>query len=577
MNREAILHIPLSNYAYGLDEAHVVFRLRTSRGDIKSCIFHYGDRSCRVTPVLFASVPMKIAASDSLFDFYEVKLNSPYNRICYYFELSDGKQTYLYYSGEFHSETTRERSEYYQFPFNRREDIAHVPEWAKDAVVYNIFPDSFATAHRYIAKKGLRRVYRGNLTSSKNGGTICGIIDNLDYLTALGINCIYLNPIFVAGEYHKYDLIDYFHIDPCFGTDDDFRRLVTECHQNHIRVIIDGVFNHCGWNFFAFDDVVQNGEKSKYKDWFYDLTFPVIRPDNMDDYPNYSCFGYERTMPKLNTSNPEVIRYFMKVCRYWLEDFDIDGWRLDAANEINFDFWRAFRKTAKMVKADCLLIGEIWESAYPWLHGDQFDSSMNYDMRKNCRDFFAAGKIDAAGFEDRVTKMIMRYPEQMLYAQLNVLDTHDVPRFLTLCEGNCMKFRLAVVFQMTFIGIPSIFYGDEQGIQGSIEDEYRQPMKWEDKKFFKFYQTLIKLRRSNAALCTGSFHTVSAEKGKHLYLFERRCKTQAIFVALNAGDRKEVIPVFGGESNKCLLQEGVSGKEIEPWGFGVFESENVKN
>lgn len=576
MNREAILHIPLSNYAYGLDEAHVVFRLRTSRGDIKSCIFHYGDRSCRVTPVLFASVPMKIAASDSLFDYYEVKLNSPYNRICYYFELSDGKQTCLYYSGEFHSETTRERSEYYQFPFNRREDIAHVPGWVKDAVVYNIFPDSFATARRYIAKKGLRRVYRGNLTSSKNGGTICGIIDNLDYLIALGINCIYLNPIFVAGEYHKYDLIDYFHIDPCFGTDDDFRKLVAECHQNHIRVIIDGVFNHCGWNFFAFDDVVQNGEKSKYKDWFYNLTFPVVRPDNMDDYPNYSCFGYERTMPKINTSNPEVIRYFMKVCRYWLEDFDIDGWRLDAANEINFDFWRAFRKTAKMAKADCLLIGEIWESAYPWLHGDQFDSSMNYDMRKNCRDFFATGKIDAAGFENRVTKMIMRYPEQMLYAQLNVLDTHDVPRFLTLCEGNRMKFRLAVVFQMTFIGIPSIFYGDEQGIQGSLEDEYRQPMIWGNKKFFELYQTLINLRRSNAALRKGSFHTVSAEKEKRLYIFERRCKTQTIFVALNADDRKEVIPVFGGEFNKCLLQEGVSGKEIEPWGFGVFESSDVK-
>jgi glycosidase len=577
MNREAILHIPLSNYAYGLDETHVVFRLRTARNDIKSCILHYGDRSCRETPVIFTPITMKIASSDDLFDYYEIKLSSPYTRICYYFELSDGKTTCLYYSDEFHSETTRERSEYYQFPFNRREDIAQVPKWVNDEVVYNIFPDSFATGRRYIAKEGMRRVYRGNSISSKNGGTICGIIDNLDYLTTLGINCIYLNPIFVAGEYHKYDLLDYFHIDPCFGTDDDFRKLVTECHKNHIRVIIDGVFNHCGWNFFAFDDVAKNGEKSTYKDWFYNLTFPVIRPDNMNDYPNYSCFGYERTMPKLNTSNPEVIHYFMKVCRYWLESFDIDGWRLDAANEINFDFWRMFRKTAKSVKPDCLLIGEIWESAYPWLRGDQFDSSMNYDMRKNCRDFFASGRIDAAGFEDRVTKMIMRYPQQMLYAQLNVLDTHDVSRFLTLCEGNWMKFRLAVVFQMTFVGMPSIFYGDEQGIQGLTENEYRQPMVWENKRFFEFYRILIHLRRSNIALRQGSLHTICAEKGKRLYIFERVCEAQSILVALNAGDRKEVISVLGGdEYNKCLFQEGMSGKEIEPWGFGMFEKLNGK-
>ncbi len=577
MNREAILHIPLSNYAYGLDETHVVFRLRTAKNDIKSCILHYGDRSCRKTPVLFSSVPMDIVASDDLFDYYEVKLSSPYTRICYYFKLSDGKMTCLYYSDGFHSETTRERSEYYQFPFNRREDIAHVPKWVSDAVVYNIFPDSFATGRRYIAKEGVRRVYRGNSTCSKNGGTICGIIDNLDYLIALGINCIYLNPVFVAGEYHKYDLIDYFHIDPCFGSDDDFRKLVAECHKNNIKVIIDGVFNHCGWNFFAFDDVVKNGEKSKYKCWFYGLSFPVIRPDNMDDYPNYSCFGYERTMPKLNTSNPEVIHYFMEVCRYWLGNFNIDGWRLDAANEVNFDFWREFRKTAKSVKPDCLLIGEIWESAYPWLRGDQFDSSMNYDMRKDCRDFFAIGRIDAAGFESRVTKMMMRYPQQMLYAQLNVLDTHDVPRFLTLCDGSWMKFRLAVVFQMTFIGIPSVFYGDEQGIKGVMEDEYRQPMVWANQRFFEFYRILINLRRSNAALRQGSFHAVCAERGKYLYIFERRCETQSILVALNAGNRKEVISVLGGDKyNKCLFQEGMSGKEIEPWGFGVFEKSNGK-
>ena len=569
MKCEAILHIPLSNYAYGVDETHVVFRLRTAREDIKTCTLHYGDRSCRRTPVIFSAAPMRIIASDDLFDYYEIKLNSPYTRICYYFEISDGKNTCLYYAEAFHSEPTDERSEYYQFPFNRREDIARVPAWVNDAVVYNIFPDSFATGRRFISRKGTQCLFDGQLTAGKNGGTIRGIIENLDYIMDLGANCIYLNPIFVAGEYHKYDLLDYFHIDPCFGTDEDFRELVETCHRNRIKVIIDGVFNHCGWNFFAFDDIVKNGEKSKYKDWFYGLTFPVIRPDNMEDYPNYSCFGYERKMPKMNTANPEVIDFFQKVCRYWLEKFDIDGWRLDAANEINFDFWRIFRKTAKSVKPDCLLIGEVWESAYPWLRGDQFDSSMNYDLRKNCRDFFAAGKIDAQGFEGRVTQMLIRYPEQMLYAQLNVLDTHDVPRFLTLCGGDFLKFRLAVVFQMTFIGIPSVFYGDEQGLQGRIEDEYRQVMQWENKTIFDFYKKLIGLRRSNIALEQGDFRTISAEKGAHLYVFERRYKNQSVLVALNAGKRKEVIS-FLSDDYKCVLQEGVNGKEIHPWGFGIY-------
>lgn len=574
MNREAILHIPLSNYAYGVDETHVVFRLRAARGDIKACTLYYGDRSCRTTPVVFSAEPMRVAASDSLFDYYEIKLDSPYTRICYYFEINDGINTRLYYADSFHSELTDERSEYYQFPFNRREDIATVPAWVDDAVVYNIFPDSFATGHRFISRKGSQCVFDGKLSTGKNGGTIRGIIENLDYIMSLGANCIYLNPVFAAGEYHKYDLLDYFHIDPCFGTDEDFREFVAKCHENRMKVIIDGVFNHCGWNFFAFDDVVKNGKSSKYADWFYSLKFPVIRPGNEDDYPGYACFGYERKMPKLNTSNPEVIDYFRKVCRYWLEEFKIDGWRLDAANEVNFDFWRLFRKTAKAVNPDCLLIGEVWESAYPWLCGDQFDSSMNYDMRKNCRDFFAAGKIDAFGFEDRVTGMIMRYPEQILYAQLNVLDTHDVPRFLTLCRGDWMKFRLAVVFQMTFIGIPSIFYGDEQGVQGMLEAEYRRTMVWENKSIFDFYKRLIGIRRSRTALEKGNFRTVTAEKGKNLYVFERRYQNRSVLVALNAGKAKEALPFLSG-GDRCILQEGVCGGEIGPWGFGIFEKSSL--
>ena len=262
MNLSAIKHVPMSADAHGISEQEVVFRLRCGRDALRACTLYYADRACRQTPVIFSSTPMKVVAQDEWFDYYEVILKSPYKRICYYFELDDGKEKLLYYSDFFAHQRVDDRSEYYQLPFNHRADIAEVPEWAKDAVVYNIFPDSFATARRTISGEPSECIWKGQITHGKLGGSIKGIAENLDYIKSLGFNCIYINPIFAAGEYHKYDLLDYFHIDPCFGTDEDFRRLVDTCHDMGLRVIIDGVFNHVGWRFFAFEDVVDKGEAS---------------------------------------------------------------------------------------------------------------------------------------------------------------------------------------------------------------------------------------------------------------------------------------------------------------------------
>lgn len=567
MKREAVLHIPMSNYAHGIDEKHVLFRLRVARGDLKSCYLHYGDRACRITPVIFSSAEMKIIAQDELFDYYEVILESPYMRVCYYFELKDGFETILYYSDLFHLDTVNDRSDYYQFPYNRREDIADIPDWTKDAIIYNIFPDSFATSYRYISNKGKEVMHGDNITRGKLGGTIQGITQNLDYLLKLGINCIYINPFFVAGEYHKYDLIDYFHVDPCFGTDEEFKQMVQVYHENHVRVIIDGVFNHCGWNFFAFCDAAEKGEESCYKDWFYRLSFPVIKPDNMEDIPNYECFGYERLMPKMNTSNPEVVEYFCKVCSYWLTEFDVDGWRLDVASEINDDFWRDFKKTAKKAKPDCFLIGEVWEAAAHWLAGDQFDSSMNYDFRKNCKEFFALQSIDAFEFDGRVTQMRMRYRKNILYGQLNLLDSHDVSRFLSLCQGDLERFKLAILFQMTFIGPPSIFYGDEQQIAGLKEDQYRSPMRWEeDNEMFPFYQKAIALRKEYEVLRRGDFRTINAGKDNRLYIFERYLGNEHLMIGLNTGT-EEAEWNISMTDKELVWQSGYCGTKLSCYGF----------
>ena len=576
MNFAAIEHIPMSHQAHGIDDTHVVFRLRAGRGDLQGCMLYYADRACRLTPVIFSSAEMQIEAQDEWFDYFQIILDSPYKRICYYFELDDGKEKILYYSDFFRKNRVDDRSEYYQLPFNHPADIAAPPAWAKDAVVYNIFPDSFASTRRCLSGQPMQREWNRQAACGKLGGTLRGVLENLDYIQKLGANCIYLNPIFAAGEYHKYDLLDYYHIDPCFGSDEEFRRLVKSCHERGIRIIIDGVFNHVGWNFFAFDDVVKNGEASRYKNWFYRLRFPVERPTDGETYPSYECFAYERMMPKVNTANPEVTEYFCQVGRHWVREYGIDGWRLDVANEVNDNFWRSFRQAVKAENPDCFLIGEVWENAQHWLNGDIFDSAMNYDFRKHCRRFFAECSIDAAAFDAGVTNMRMRYKLPMSYVQLNLLDSHDVSRFYSLCRQDIARMKLAVLFQMTFMGIPSIFYGDERGLSGLQESEYRRGMDWSEggSELSNFYQMIIGLRQEHAALRRGSYRTLWAKQGSGLYGFIRQFGQESMVIFLNNQEQRAKLPVIA-ESSKILQQQGFSEEkwELEPMGFVILRQE----
>ena len=575
MNFQAIRHIPMSQDAHGISPEFVVFRLRAARGDLKSCVLYYADRACRQTPVVFSKARMEIEARDEWFDYYQVILRSPYKRICYYFELDDGTERFLYYGDLFSDSRVDDRSEYYQLPYNHPADLAAPPDWGKDAIVYNIFPDSFATSRRFISENPKQEDWNGNKTFGKHGGTIRGVLENVDYIASLGCNCIYLNPIFAAGEYHKYDLLDYYHIDPCFGSNDDFRELVETCHSRGMRVIIDGVFNHVGWYFFAFDDVVKNGEASPYKDWFYHLEFPVRRPENPEDYPFYECFGYERMMPKTNTMNPEVVNYFCDVGRYWVREYKIDGWRLDVASEINDDFWRSFRKAVKEENPDCILIGEVWESAQHWLSGDIFDSTMNYDFRKHCRRFFAEQSIDARQFDTRVTNMRMRYKLPMAYTQLNLLDSHDVSRFYSLCGQDTGRMKLAILFQMAFIGMPSVFYGDEKGMYGITEEEYRHPMRWNETEnpIEQFYRQAIHLRNVYPALRRGTYQTLCAENG--LYGFKRSYEGTALSIFLNNQEESAEIPeqLIKGD---LVWEEGWNNQQLEPMGFLVIKRDTEK-
>lgn len=532
---EAIEHIPDSSYAHAIDESTLVIRLRTKKGDIKECILFYGDRVSQAEPILVNSVEMRIVASDLLFDYFEIDLKVEYTRVCYYFWLSDGIVSTYYFGNEFRNTPRCSRTEYFQFPYIRREDIVSVPEWVKGAIIYQIFPDSFATSRKFISKtsNAIGHTNDEKVSKNRNGGTIKGITENLDYLTDLGINCIYLNPIFTAEAYHKYDTIDYFNVDPCFGDNDTFKEFVQECHKYNIKVMLDGVFNHSGSGFFAFKDIMENGGNSKYKDWYYKLQFPIQYTES----PNYECFAYVKEMPKLNTGNPNVIEYFCNVGTYWIKEFDIDGWRLDVANEVDHDFWRSFRKAVKAVKTDAFLIAEIWEDSHSWLQGDQFDSVMNYRFAYICREFFGEAKISVNDFDAKINSLKMRYKRPITYAQMNFLDTHDVPRFLSYCGNDIRRLKLAVLFTFMSQGVPSIYYGDEKAFYGIEEHEYRKPMAWKDDKvqseLTDYYKKLIKIRKEFMPVFFGEYKTILKDNGKNTYAYTMKAKGQKLTVVLN--------------------------------------------
>lgn len=569
--RQAVTHIPLSQYAFANSESNLTIRIRTAKGNVVRCTLYYGDRVQPGDPIVFTPLEMRKVASDTEFDIYDATFDSPYTRVCYYFELADEEERIYLYADIFSDSLPTERSEFYQYPFIRREEISTVPEWLKRAVVYNVFPDSFASGRRYLSGMPSETPWRDGITlKSRLGGTIRGITANLDYIADLGFNCLYLNPVFVGGEYHKYDILDYLHISPDMGTDEDFRALVNAAHERGIRVIIDGVFNHCSWYFFAFDDVVKNGEKSSYKSWFYDLTFPVVRPEQVDEAPSYSSFAYERKMPKLNSSDPKERAYFMDVCAHWIREYGVDGWRLDVANEVDRGFWRTFKQTGRAIDPDSVMIGEIWESAESWLRGDMFDSTMNYDFRKNCRDFFALEHINALEFDGRVTQMNFRYPTGILQGQLNLLDSHDVSRFFSFCKGDVRRLRLAELFLFTAPGVPCVFYGDELGMDGAEELSLRGPMPWQappcDQR--SFFHRLIALRRNDETLVYGSYETLYADQSGG-YVFARRYKGNSVTVAMNArmGTLDMPVPL---PTDAPTLSEGLSGCRLGPFGYAVW-------
>lgn len=428
-------------------------------------------------------------------------------------------------------------------------DIHAIPAWLYEAVFYQIFPDRFYNGNPANDPPGTLPWGEKPTTDNFFGGDLEGLIEKIPYLRQLGVNAIYLNPIFSAPSNHKYNTIDYFIIDPSFGNRTVMRKLVGSLRGHGIRLILDGVFNHTGTGFWAFQDVLANGEASAYKDWYYFDGFPVCMAPN----PNYQCWWNIASLPKLRATNPETRQYLLSVGAHWLKEEGINGWRLDVPNEIEPSFWEEFRRQMKEVNPQAYLVGEIWRDARFWL-GKYFDGVMNYYFRDLVLDCFA-GKLFPLSTLDFLLGLVrLRYPEANNFALLNLLDSHDTARVMTefrerLAKNNDRplgkvelgnRLRPALILQMTYPGIPMIYYGDEVGMTGGKDPDCRKTMVWDpekqNKKLLAFYRQLISLRHHLPALQRGYFIPLLVDDEREIYIYARRFPEQPVIVVINAGN-----------------------------------------
>ncbi|NIO08529.1 MAG: alpha-amylase [Deltaproteobacteria bacterium] len=433
-------------------------------------------------------------------------------------------------------------------------NLTEVPNWIRDAVFYQIFPDRFATSHRVVKPQNLEPWDSEPTVLGYKGGDLFGIIEHIDHIEALGANALYLTPVFRAASNHRYNTHDFYTVDPLLGGNQALSELIEACHRRGIKVILDGVFNHCGRGFFQFNDIVENGRNSPYLDWYHIHSFPL------NAYNPNRGLGYEAwwglpTLPKFNTQTPAVREFLWNVATYWL-NAGIDGWRLDVPNEIDDDeFWREFRRRCREVNPDSYLVGEIWEDATRWLQGDQFDGITNYEFAKAIIGFVGAHSLNleeikkcgyrsippltAEAFSAVISNLSSKYRHEAINAQLNFIGSHDTPRVLTVLGGDEAAVRLAMLFQMTYLGAPCIFYGDEIGIEGGHDPYNRVSMPWQNSKIWnrdllQFVKRLIRLRRDHAALRRGAYQELYAKDG--LYVFTRVSNSETLTVALNAGN-----------------------------------------
>jgi len=453
------------------------------------------------------------------------------------------------------------------------------PDWVQDAIFYQIFPDRFARSKR-MPDLDFEPWDAPPTHHGFKGGDLYGIAERLDYLSELGITALYLNPVFASASNHRYHTYDYYNVDPLLGGNKALRFLIDEAHNRNIRVVLDGVFNHASRGFWQFHHVLENGEGSPYKDWFYFDPERLKGRRRWGAYPatgelhalkngegSLRALGYQAwwdlpALPKFNTNSPSVREFLFGVAEHWIR-FGIDGWRLDVPGEIDDNsFWQEFRRRVKTINPEAYIVGEVWHEAERWLRGDQFDAVMNYLVTAAVLSFCGGAhldmnvvnqagglkdrvhpKMDASWFADEIDRLTNLYSPETTRSQLNLFDSHDMPRFLTCVSNDVASLQLAMLFMFTYPGAPCLFYGDEIGITGAHDPDCRKGFPWDDSRWnrdlLNYTKAVITLRKEHPALRHGTYQRLYAADGT--YAFARVLENEIFVIALNSSDSAQSI------------------------------------
>jgi len=614
---ESIWHNPEKReFLNRIGEDKYSFRLQTKKNDVNDVRLLYLDKTGP------RSLEMEKYATNDSYTFWRTETELYGDHIVYSFLLFDNN-THTYFA---ENGAVKKDIDTYEFSIDDQV-VYKTPDWVKEAVFYQIFPDRFNNAnidndpelietyknkneryenitpewhqgvmfstHHYIDSAKFMddksRIYPKSGWHIKYGGDLQGVEEKFDYLKNLGINAIYFNPIFEATANHRYNTAAYEKIDDNLAIKGDFAAsedyfidFIEKAHKKDIKIILDGVFNHTGYEHYAFQDVVKNGRDSEYWDWFFIESYPIntlYEQRTEGKEPNYKCWAGFGAHPKLNVANPEVKEYIFEITKKWMDpdgDGDpsdgIDGWRLDVANEVKDtdpEFWKEWRDYVKEINPEVYITGEIWNNASCYLQGEEFDSVMNYKFRDAVINFIAKEKISAEEFIYKLEEVNIDYPEQSIYSLQNLIDSHDTIRFLASANQSKERLKLAALLQFTYKGAPMIYYGDEIGLYGGKDPDNRRTMIWKerpngekpDKELYNYYSKLAEIRKNNDVLIEGDISFIIPEDTRRVVVVVREKDGKKIYTIFNSWDRDQKIS-FEIDDRKDKMKELLSGKEI---------------
>ena len=558
---------------------------------------------------------LKCLAETARYKFWEIQVKFNLENVKFSFGATTDKKLNIYYgtSGIANFISPSEKWLYSEEDFKRH----LVPDWVYGGVMYQIFPERF----NYSDTNSLfeEKVEWGSTPKRLEfqGGDLYGIIDKLDYIQNLNVNILYLNPIFLSGSTHRYDTWDHFKVDPKLGGEKALEKLIDELHARKMKIIFDTSLNHVHPKHFAFQDIIKNGEKSKYKDWFTIYEYPVhlkhrphlyentykvgwdgnekeykqylektfleteIPVKNIDDdgpivEPSYKSWWGVPDMPKINYSCEDARKWALDVTAFWINNFNIDGWRMDVAKEIDLLFWKDFRNIAKDSNQNVLLFSEIFGDTSQWLQGDMFDGTMNYSFRESMVDYFATKRMNISEFSDSLANLYFMYSFKALSSCQNLLSSHDVKRFLNRCSDLSSIYG-PIFMQATFPGIAGIYYGDEIGLNGGNEPNNREAFPWNDEGSWdlnlqNYIREIMNIKSSNNILKYGNFQLLPNQNDA--IVFRRALRDKSLLCIFNRSEDQKNIKI---PSTAHSIEQIFGNSDIQLDDGNILVSELQKN